>query len=1500
MANVTQKTPNLLGGVSRMADFDKKLGEVREAINSYPDLSYGMTKRPGTQFVGSLGITEAEADQTYFFPIIREGRPRYLCGIRQGTSLADAVKIWNLDTLASITVNSPTGQGSTYQYLNFNTGYGITQNDAYRVASDTKRTVITNRTAVCQENTTLWSSAPNPFTWTTREQNKDNNSIDDLPDGRAVRVNWGNGGNAGFFPSTHTPLTAGTHYLPLSIRPAIVEQGTGNKIKINNQGNGCVLKCQIDSTGVIPYMGGYVNDEYYPSVYATERDPITYPPSTTTTYTKAQVQALGGTTFKYDAEIWSSGSGYRDQCPMQVDGVPGATCTIATGLLPGYVYRVVNSGSNLDDFYMQSFSNTSNIDDIPGQPTSPRARVDGPFFWKECPSPDAYVGLSSASLPIELVDNENNTFTLKLTDYADRWSGDNTNNPAPSFIGKRINNVIFLNNRLGFLCEDSVILSRPINYGPEGTSGSSYVPDDNAWIRRNYTEIDFFRQSAIGMTAADPIDIKVATNDTSVLHKAIPTPQGTLLFSDGQQSLLFQPEGLLSPLTVSINSVSNYDMCDVPPIIIGETCYFINKGSNFCRIYSMVNRGMQNPPVIEDITKEVSDWLPNTLSAMRASLTDNMLLTYTRNDNTVYCRRQVTADTSAWTKWVMPDKIVELILDHDQVVYLTKTDGTVQVHKADMYVVPDDSAYVFAPDVLVDGQFIGIPSAYNYDNKIIGRKQLLPNKYGIIEYFSPSHDYYDIGTENQYGKWLSIDNLGVTGAVSANASAIYSITINTSVIDRWNVGVQIKYKSTTNEAVTFPDEGNFHMMPYDTLFRINYSDQSLSSFIDGCVKTSDCAMLKYMTPAGTEVLTKVWGTEITNISTNETTAVVTLTGCNGGSSTYSIPKSSFHDAYLLNILKNNCSIVPTNYNYARLVIDDSTISLYPIPILNQFGGGYFYGYADPSTYISFSAKYPSYTEVIDRSVFPLRTWWYEFGSDPTNAYISGLAPTVGSWASLGCGASNWGRADEFFCRQNPGYMYNRDLTATSAIEYSSSVNYGYYFSTNGAGASGYFPSRPDINGSQNCTFTAQEDIGLYNNVDGTIGNPWKGSIYVRPVSRDSKDWYAPGYGEGIYSGCSNDDKFRGWGLGGYITYRASRPNVSGDRSVGWAFDGLNAVTPDFSTYWDTVEGDWDWDLVDSEGLSKFNTGMSPPNSNPWTYSDGSALHPSDNMYGEPTQWEDYVDKWGHEPPNELYIRCHFEFTNGTSGDPYATGPQAILTDEVGDGTCDSCPPVLFNPAVTFKDLAINPYLDFYTNSITLQTVVEDNDSTKLRKIIPPTNYPYIDHLQPCLLIAVLPGTQTSGSSDKAGYQVDLTWNNTNDALISPIDLAQYTGKVIIGYRFNYMLELPEFYFRAETTDYTASLTIARIKLALGYSGDCTLQLRSTTNRPHWTQYFSATQANIYEADDGPITEASLHTMPVHQRSNDFYFRITSDSPFPLSVDSVTWEGNYSPRYYRRM
>ena len=51
MAAVTQTIPNFLGGVSNQPDDKKKVGQVSEAINAYPDPTFGLTKRPGFKFI---------------------------------------------------------------------------------------------------------------------------------------------------------------------------------------------------------------------------------------------------------------------------------------------------------------------------------------------------------------------------------------------------------------------------------------------------------------------------------------------------------------------------------------------------------------------------------------------------------------------------------------------------------------------------------------------------------------------------------------------------------------------------------------------------------------------------------------------------------------------------------------------------------------------------------------------------------------------------------------------------------------------------------------------------------------------------------------------------------------------------------------------------------------------------------------------------------------------------------------------------------------------------------------------------------------------------------------------------------------------------------------------------------------------------------------------------------------------------------------------------------
>ena len=54
MASVTQRVQNYLGGVSKQPDDKKFPGQVREALNAYPDPTFGQQKRPVLKFLTSL------------------------------------------------------------------------------------------------------------------------------------------------------------------------------------------------------------------------------------------------------------------------------------------------------------------------------------------------------------------------------------------------------------------------------------------------------------------------------------------------------------------------------------------------------------------------------------------------------------------------------------------------------------------------------------------------------------------------------------------------------------------------------------------------------------------------------------------------------------------------------------------------------------------------------------------------------------------------------------------------------------------------------------------------------------------------------------------------------------------------------------------------------------------------------------------------------------------------------------------------------------------------------------------------------------------------------------------------------------------------------------------------------------------------------------------------------------------------------------------------------
>jgi len=132
------------------------------------------------------------------------------------------------------------------------------------------------------------------------------------------------------------------------------------------------------------------------------------------------------------------------------------------------------------------------------------------------------------------------------------------------------------------------------------------------------------------------------------------------------------------------------------------------------------------------------------------------------------------------------------------------------------------------------------------------------------------------------------------------------------------------------------------------------------------------------------------------------------------------------------------------------------------------------------------------------------------------------------------------------------------------------------------------------------------------------------------------------------------------------------------------------------------------------------------------------------------------------------------------------------------------------------------------------------------------------------------------------------------------DFSGYADGIVVGYNYDFEATLPKFYFRRNeaTTDYTATLTISRVKFSIGKTGAVTFKIKAT-GANDWNNIQHTAEADYYSGDTNPVVSEHVFTVPVHRRNTNFELKVTSNYPYPVSLVSMMWEGNYSPRFYRR-
>tara|TARA_B100000287_G_scaffold156716_1_gene147830 strand:+ start:3432 stop:6290 length:2859 start_codon:yes stop_codon:yes gene_type:complete len=359
--------------------------------------------------------------------------------------------------------------------------------------------------------------------------------------------------------------------------------------------------------------------------------------------------------------ISATGGATNDSISVFQDQVDNIT-QLPAQTFDGQTVKVINTASDKDTYFAKFIADNG---------------TSGPGYWGETKDPAKSPGLDAATMPHELVNTGTNAFTFRAITWNDRTAGDDVTNEHPRFVGYKIQQSFFHNNRLGFLSEDNVSMSQ---------SGK-----DNRF--------NFYHTSAQIVTDADPVDLSCSTIRPAALHAVIPTTQGLVLFSKNQQFLMSSADGVLTPTTTTIRTISNYEVdTEVDPVDIGTNINFVSKTPSYTRIFGMATRGQDENPQVVDVGRIVNEWVPATVDTFIASAQDQFLALSSQSSNKIYFYRTYsdgeTNLVQAWFNWQLPGNVQAIAVESDDFFTVTKQGTQFTLSKASLSQSPEDAIIV--------------------------------------------------------------------------------------------------------------------------------------------------------------------------------------------------------------------------------------------------------------------------------------------------------------------------------------------------------------------------------------------------------------------------------------------------------------------------------------------------------------------------------------------------------------------------------------------------------------------------------------------------------------------------------------------------------------------------------------------------------------------------------------------------------------------------------------
>jgi len=693
MASITQTIPQYSLGMSEQPDQLKFPGQVSEVTNAIPDITKGLFKRPGAKRIGTDALSSVQSGGSWFHYFRDETEGSYI-----GQVAADGqVRVWRCsDGTLMTTAYGTGGQTAIQNYLATSTP----ENLQFLTINDT--TFVTNRDTT-NSNTLVGSTG----------------TTDATPDahfGFVELLRTENGRQYGLNINNGTTVTTVTRATRIKIQSDTLDEsdGTGHCPGIGTQvfsvdsGSKKNLIFRINALGqqgVSPNYSAGPNGpggSNYRCSYNREvvllhggegwvtGDTTTVTLDSASTSYNYTIRVEDHETTDVNATVSSNGDGLIRPEPTPFDADTAVTADtiiggiiaelpsgvtgkhIGTGIylsssnpfsvevveedlmrcfqssvndvqnLPnqckhGYIVKIANSRMSDEDDYYLRFDGANNR--------------DGVGSWSECAK--AGIAKTLTNMPLVIQRTATTTFTVKQFTYQDRRVGDDTTNPMPSFVGARINKVLFFRNRLALLSGENVITSRP------GTLGTP----------------DFFVETALTVSASDPVDISAASMFPSELFDGIEVNTGLVVFSTNQQFLLASDDTVFNPDTAKLRSISTFNYNEtLPPISLGTTLAYVDNSGKFSRFNEMANIQREGEPAIVEVTKVVPTLLPKDIDLLTNSRENSVILLGKTGSDEVfgykYFQISEKRQQAAWFKWKLNNPLTYHFIINDEYFFL--------------------------------------------------------------------------------------------------------------------------------------------------------------------------------------------------------------------------------------------------------------------------------------------------------------------------------------------------------------------------------------------------------------------------------------------------------------------------------------------------------------------------------------------------------------------------------------------------------------------------------------------------------------------------------------------------------------------------------------------------------------------------------------------------------------------------------------------------------------